>query len=144
MRVDHHEGRVLREQGVFRQLIQPIEIEPDKHQPDETGVARQDGICKVERRFRDGASGILTWAEITNGNISRPSLELLTPARNLASQLGARLGQDNAGGVVTGLDAGGNVLARGKRGQEAANKGCARATRMRDDVGRQERKSVRT
>ncbi len=38
--------------------------------------------------FRDGAKGILTWAEVTNGNISRPSLELLTPARNLANQLG--------------------------------------------------------
>ena len=38
--------------------------------------------------FRDGARGILTWAEVTNGNISRPSLELLTPARNLATQLG--------------------------------------------------------
>ena len=42
-----------------------------------------------DKDFRDGASGILTWAEITNGNISRPSLELLTPARNLATQLGA-------------------------------------------------------
>ncbi len=41
-----------------------------------------------EKDFRDGARGILTWAEITNGNISRPSLELLTPARNLANQLG--------------------------------------------------------
>ena len=41
-----------------------------------------------EKDFRDGARGILTWAEITNGNISRPSLELLTPARNLATQLG--------------------------------------------------------
>jgi electron transfer flavoprotein alpha subunit len=41
-----------------------------------------------EKDFRDGASGILTWAEITNGKISRPSLELLTPARNLANQLG--------------------------------------------------------
>jgi electron transfer flavoprotein alpha subunit len=38
--------------------------------------------------FRNGARGILTWAEITNGKISRPSLELLTPARNLAAQLG--------------------------------------------------------
>jgi electron transfer flavoprotein alpha subunit len=38
--------------------------------------------------FRDGSTGILTWAEVTNGNISRPSLELLTPARNLATQLG--------------------------------------------------------
>ncbi len=41
-----------------------------------------------EKDFRDGASGILTWAEVTNGNVSRPSLELLTPARNLANQLG--------------------------------------------------------
>jgi electron transfer flavoprotein alpha subunit len=38
--------------------------------------------------FRNGSTGILTWAEVTNGNISRPSLELLTPARNLATQLG--------------------------------------------------------
>ena len=41
-----------------------------------------------EKDFREGARGILTWAEVTNGNISRPSLELLTPARNLANQLG--------------------------------------------------------
>ena len=38
--------------------------------------------------FREGSTGIMTWAEVTNGNISRPSLELLTPARNLATQLG--------------------------------------------------------
>jgi len=38
--------------------------------------------------FREGASGILTWAEVVNGKISRPSLELLTPARNLANSLG--------------------------------------------------------
>jgi electron transfer flavoprotein alpha subunit len=41
-----------------------------------------------EKDFRNGARGIITWAEITNSNISRPSLELLTPARNLANQLG--------------------------------------------------------
>lgn len=41
-----------------------------------------------EKDFRDGARGILTWAEVVNGNISRPSIELLTPARNLANQLG--------------------------------------------------------
>jgi electron transfer flavoprotein alpha subunit len=41
-----------------------------------------------EKDARNGAKGILTWAEITNGRISRPSLELLTPARNLANQLG--------------------------------------------------------
>ncbi|MGC1389670.1 MAG: FAD-binding protein [Bacteroidales bacterium] len=41
-----------------------------------------------EKDFRNGARGILTWAEVTNGKISRPSLEILTPARNLAIQLG--------------------------------------------------------
>jgi electron transfer flavoprotein alpha subunit len=41
-----------------------------------------------EKDFRNGARGILTWAEVVNGKISRPSLELLTPARDLASQLG--------------------------------------------------------
>jgi electron transfer flavoprotein alpha subunit len=37
---------------------------------------------------RNGAKGILTWAEIANGTITRPSIELLTPARHLADQLG--------------------------------------------------------
>ena len=41
-----------------------------------------------EKDLRNGARGIITWAEITNGKISRPSLELLTPASNLANQLG--------------------------------------------------------
>jgi electron transfer flavoprotein alpha subunit len=38
--------------------------------------------------IRNGAKGILTWAEIANGKVARPSIELLTPARNLANQLG--------------------------------------------------------
>jgi electron transfer flavoprotein alpha subunit len=38
--------------------------------------------------IRNGAKGILTWAEIANGEITRPSLEILTPARHLANQLG--------------------------------------------------------
>jgi len=41
-----------------------------------------------EKDFRNGARGIITWAEVINGKVSRPSLELLTPARNLANQLG--------------------------------------------------------
>jgi electron transfer flavoprotein alpha subunit len=41
-----------------------------------------------DKDFRNGARGILTWAEVTNGKISRPSIELLTPARNLSAQLG--------------------------------------------------------
>jgi electron transfer flavoprotein alpha subunit len=38
--------------------------------------------------FRNGASGILTWAEVVNGTLSRSSLELLTPAMKLANDLG--------------------------------------------------------
>jgi electron transfer flavoprotein alpha subunit len=37
--------------------------------------------------FRDGARGILTWAEVVDGAVSRPSLELLTPARHLSDAL---------------------------------------------------------
>ena len=44
-----------------------------------------DTLTRID--FRKGASGILTWAEIVKGEISRPSLELLTPARNLANSL---------------------------------------------------------
>jgi electron transfer flavoprotein alpha/beta subunit len=47
---------------------------------------RPEGFEEVD--FRNGAKGILTWAEVVNGQISRPSLELLTPARHLAEQLG--------------------------------------------------------
>ena len=46
---------------------------------------RPEGFKDVD--FRNGASGILTWAEVVNGKISRPSLELLTPAKNLANDL---------------------------------------------------------
>ncbi len=38
--------------------------------------------------IRNGAKGIITWAEIANGEITRPSIEILTPARKLADQLG--------------------------------------------------------
>lgn len=44
-----------------------------------------EGYERVD--FREGASGILTWAELANGKITRPSLELLTPAKNLANSL---------------------------------------------------------
>ncbi len=57
---------------------------------------KKEGIVKkvVDRPdypikdFRNGSRGIITWAEIANDAITRPSLELLTPARNLATQLG--------------------------------------------------------
>jgi len=38
--------------------------------------------------IRENYKGILTWAEVVKGDIARPSLELLTPARHLAEQLG--------------------------------------------------------
>jgi len=47
--------------------------------------AMPEGYERVD--FRKGASGILTWAELANGKITRPSLELLTPAQNLAKSL---------------------------------------------------------
>ncbi len=37
--------------------------------------------------FRNGARGILTWAEVANSKVTRSSLELLTPARELANAL---------------------------------------------------------
>ncbi|NOU18440.1 MAG: electron transfer flavoprotein subunit alpha [Bacteroidales bacterium] len=59
-------------------------------------LAKKENVAKKEidrpdfpeKDFRDGARGIITWAEVTNDKISRPSIELLTPARNLATQLG--------------------------------------------------------
>ena len=60
---------------------------------------RPDGF--EDKDFRDGASGVLTWAEIVNGEISRPSLELLTPARDLALKLGTKVTT-----VVIGKDLG--------------------------------------
>ena len=52
--------------------------------------------------FRKGARGILTWAEVVKGEISRPSLELLTPARELADSL-------EKGTTVTTLIIGKNI-----------------------------------
>jgi electron transfer flavoprotein alpha subunit len=46
-------------------------------------------MCSRKKiKNRAGAKGILTWAEVTNGKVARPSIELLTPARHLADQLG--------------------------------------------------------
>jgi electron transfer flavoprotein alpha subunit len=58
----------------------------EKKEPETKKVAERPEF--VEKDPREGARGILTWVEVTNGNISRPSLELLTPARTLAGQLG--------------------------------------------------------
>jgi electron transfer flavoprotein alpha subunit len=48
--------------------------------------AKEEDLRVID--FRNGAKGIITWAEVVKGQISRPSLELLTPARNLAEELG--------------------------------------------------------
>jgi electron transfer flavoprotein alpha subunit len=56
-----------------------------KEQKAKKAPKRPEGFEEVD--FRDGASGILTWAEVVNGKISQPSLELLTPARELANSL---------------------------------------------------------
>lgn len=48
--------------------------------------AREEGLREID--FRNGAKGIITWAEVVKGQISRPSMELLTPARSLAAELG--------------------------------------------------------
>lgn len=56
---------------------------------------KEKKVAKAKKRpdfpevdIRNGASGILTWAEVAKGEIIRPSLELLTPARELAESLG--------------------------------------------------------
>jgi electron transfer flavoprotein alpha subunit len=57
-----------------------------KEKKEKKAKKRPEGFEEID--FRNGAKGILTWAEVVNGKISRPSLELLTPARELAEQLG--------------------------------------------------------
>lgn len=54
--------------------------EKAKKEADTTGLEAVD--------LRGDNKGILTWAEVVNGKIARPSIELLTPARHLADQLG--------------------------------------------------------
>ena len=55
-------------------------VEKAKKEADTTGLEAVD--------LRGDNKGILTWAEVVNGKIARPSIELLTPARHLADQLG--------------------------------------------------------
>ena len=59
-----------------------------KQEGKEKKVAEKPDFPYLDTRVEFGAKGILTWAEVTNGKIARPSLELLTPARKLADQLG--------------------------------------------------------
>jgi Electron transfer flavoprotein, alpha subunit len=58
----------------------------EKREEKEKKVAEAPDFPVVDNR--NGSKGILTWAEVINGKIARPSLELLTPARHLADQLG--------------------------------------------------------
>ncbi len=59
-----------------------LEVKQDKEKKKRK---RKSDIKVID--FRKGARGILTWAEVVKGQISRPSLELLTPARDLANSL---------------------------------------------------------
>jgi electron transfer flavoprotein alpha subunit len=59
----------------------------NKQEKEEKKAVETPDFPEVDNR--NGAKGVLTWAEITNNSIARPSLELLTPARKLADELGA-------------------------------------------------------
>ncbi|MEA2017842.1 MAG: FAD-binding protein [Campylobacterota bacterium] len=57
-----------------------------KEKKEKKAKKKNDDLRVID--FRKGAKGIITWAEVVKGQISRPSLELLTPARELANDLG--------------------------------------------------------
>lgn len=71
-----------------------------KPQPKEKRIIDSSGFSTVDTRKEN--KHILTWAEVADGKITRPSLELFTPARRLANQLGdskiktVLIGQKNA------------------------------------------------
>ena len=78
-----------KEKELVESLIANFEKEQvvvEKKEEQEKKAAAATDFPVVDNR--NGAKGILTWAEITNGNVARPSLELLTPARKLADELG--------------------------------------------------------
>jgi len=79
---------------VVNSLIVDIKSQKEKKSQDK----QQKSIKTKEKReedfegykiidFRDGARGILTWAEVIDGKISRASLEILTPAKELVRDL---------------------------------------------------------
>jgi len=78
------------ESALVESLIKNIKSGKNSLEQKEKKVAKEkkrpEGYTDVD--FRNGARGILTWAEVVNGKISRPSLELLTPAKKLAISLG--------------------------------------------------------
>ncbi|MDR0829014.1 MAG: electron transfer flavoprotein subunit alpha, partial [Prevotellaceae bacterium] len=58
-------------------------VKKEKKEKAETDISEFEIIDQ-----RGDNKGILTWVEVVKGDIARPSLELLTPARHLADQLG--------------------------------------------------------
>ncbi len=76
--------------AILESLEKNIKTGKNKLQKSDKKIKKEikipEGFKDVD--FRNGAKGILTWAEIANGEITRPSLELLTPAKNLAKSLG--------------------------------------------------------
>lgn len=83
MSVGHNEKSLV--DSLIENFKRGSNVMEKKEKESKKGTDRPD---YPDKDFRDGARGIITWAEITNNNISRPSLELLTPARKLATQLG--------------------------------------------------------
>jgi electron transfer flavoprotein alpha subunit len=81
--VSGHKELVEKFINTFKEGKNTLEVKEKKAKKE---VKKPEGFEEVD--FRNGAKGILTWAEVANGKISRPSLELLTPARHLANELG--------------------------------------------------------
>ncbi|WP_415398477.1 FAD-binding protein [Sulfurimonas sp. CS5] len=84
MSVGNNEAELV--QSLIENLKSGKNTIEEKEKKETKQKQRPEGFVDVD--FRNGASGILTWAEVVNGKISRPSLELLTPAAKLASDLG--------------------------------------------------------
>jgi electron transfer flavoprotein alpha subunit len=79
----HHEGEVVEKfLEDFKAGKNVLEEETKKAKK---AKKVDDNLRQID--FRKGARGILTWAEVAGDKISRPSLELLTPAMELAKQL---------------------------------------------------------
>jgi len=73
---------------IFTNAVQTAKT-TDKVKPDSKSIEKTNEFPIVD--FRKGSSGVLTWAEMTEGQISRSSLEILNPARRLADDLGAKV-----------------------------------------------------
>ncbi len=77
------------EQQLVNSLIENIEKGGNQLVKKEAKAKKEVDTTGMEVvDLRGDNKGIITWAEVTGDKIGRPSLELLTPARHLAEQLG--------------------------------------------------------